>query len=105
MVKVIPTVEQMQERAESLRLDGRRIACVPTMGFLHDKKILITGVASDRSIASGTAEAMAREGAQLAFTYQNEKLQKRVAKAAEAQAAKFGVRAESVAREHVSAMI
>ncbi|MBF0255357.1 MAG: enoyl-ACP reductase [Gammaproteobacteria bacterium] len=54
------------------------------MGFLQDKKILITGVASDRSIASGTAEAMAREGAQLAFTYQNEKLQKRVEKAAAA---------------------
>lgn len=48
------------------------------MGFLQDKKILIIGVASDRSIAWGTAQAMAREGAQLAFTYQSEKLQKRV---------------------------
>ncbi len=49
------------------------------MGFLQDKKILIVGVASNRSIAWGTAAAMAREGAQLAFTYQGEKLQKRVA--------------------------
>jgi len=48
------------------------------MGFLQDKKILIIGVASNRSIAWGTAKAMAREGANLAFTYQSEKLQKRV---------------------------
>lgn len=48
------------------------------MGFLQNKKILIVGVASNRSIAWGTAVAMAREGASLAFTYQSEKLQKRV---------------------------
>jgi enoyl-[acyl-carrier protein] reductase I len=54
------------------------------MGFLENKKILITGVASDRSIAAGTALAMAAQGAELAFTYQTEKLQKRVEKIAEA---------------------
>lgn len=48
------------------------------MGFLQSKQILIVGVASNRSIAWGTAKAMAREGANLAFTYQSEKLQKRV---------------------------
>ena len=48
------------------------------MGFLQDKRILITGVASNRSIAWGTALAMHREGAQLAFTYQTEKLRPRV---------------------------
>jgi enoyl-[acyl-carrier protein] reductase I len=48
------------------------------MGFLQDKKVLVVGVASNRSIAWGTAAAMAREGAQLAFTYQGEKLAKRV---------------------------
>ncbi|MCB1831324.1 MAG: enoyl-ACP reductase [Chromatiaceae bacterium] len=48
------------------------------MGFLQDKRILITGVASNRSIAWGTALAMHREGAQLAFTYQTEKLKPRV---------------------------
>jgi len=52
------------------------------MGFLQDKKILVTGVASNRSIAWGAAHAMAREGAQLAFTYQGEKLQGRVQKLA-----------------------
>jgi enoyl-[acyl-carrier protein] reductase I len=48
------------------------------MGFLQDKRILITGVASNRSIAWGCAEAMRREGAQIALTYQNEKLRPRV---------------------------
>jgi enoyl-[acyl-carrier protein] reductase I len=52
------------------------------MGFLQGKRALITGIASERSIASGIAEAMRREGAELAFTYQNEKLKTRVEKAA-----------------------
>lgn len=53
------------------------------MGFLQDKRILITGVASNRSIAYGIAKAMHREGAELAFTYQTEKLKGRVEKFAE----------------------
>ncbi len=53
------------------------------MGFLAGKRALIVGVASDRSIASGIAEAFAREGAELAFTYQNDKLKSRVEKLAE----------------------
>lgn len=48
------------------------------MGILEGKRALIVGVASDRSIAWGIARAMRREGAQLAFTYQNEKLRARV---------------------------
>jgi enoyl-[acyl-carrier protein] reductase I len=52
------------------------------MGFLQGKRALITGIASDRSIASGIAEAMHREGAELAFTYQTDKLKTRVEKAA-----------------------
>ena len=56
------------------------------MGFLQGKRALITGIASDRSIASGIAEAMHREGAELAFTYQNDRLKGRVEKAA----AEFG---------------
>jgi hypothetical protein len=43
------------------------------MGFLAGKRILILGVASKLSIASGIASAMHREGADLAFTYQNDK--------------------------------
>ena len=53
------------------------------MGYLAGKRILILGVASKLSIASGIAEAMHREGAELAFTYQNEKLKDRVLKFAE----------------------
>lgn len=52
------------------------------MGFLANKKALIVGVAGSRSIAWGIAKAMQREGAELALTYQNEKLQGRVEKLA-----------------------
>ncbi len=48
------------------------------MGFLANKRALIVGVASNRSIAYGIASAMYREGASLAFTYQGEKLKSRV---------------------------
>ncbi len=50
------------------------------MGFLSGKNALIVGLASNRSIAWGVAQAMHREGAELAFSYQNEKLQDRVEK-------------------------
>jgi enoyl-[acyl-carrier protein] reductase I len=52
------------------------------MGFLHDKNILITGMLSARSIAYGIAAAAKREGAALAFTYQNENVKDRVLKLA-----------------------
>jgi enoyl-[acyl-carrier protein] reductase I len=48
------------------------------MAFLHGKKILITGLLSQRSIAYGVAAACRREGADLAFTYQNERFRERV---------------------------
>lgn len=48
------------------------------MGFLAAKKALIVGVASKRSIAWGIAQAMREQGAELAFTFQNERLQDRV---------------------------
>ena len=50
------------------------------MGFLADKKILITGLLSKHSIAYGIAKACHREGAQLAFTYQNERFLDRITK-------------------------
>jgi len=53
------------------------------MGFMAGKKALIVGVASDRSIATGIAEAFVREGAEVAFTYQNDKLKGRVEKLSE----------------------
>ena len=54
------------------------------MGFLHGKRALITGIISQRSIAWGIADAMHREGAQLAFTYVNDSLKNRVDEAANA---------------------
>ena len=53
------------------------------MGFLQGKRALIVGVASKRSIAWGIAEAMHREGAEMAFTYQTERLKSRVEQIAE----------------------
>ena len=50
------------------------------MSLLEGKRALIVGVASNRSIAWGIAQAMRREGADLAFTYQNDKLKERVEK-------------------------
>lgn len=56
------------------------------MSFLKGKKILIVGLASNRSIAYGIAQACHQQGAELAFTYQNDKLKERV----ETMAAEFG---------------
>jgi enoyl-[acyl-carrier protein] reductase I len=52
------------------------------MGFLADRKILVTGVLSNRSIAYGIARACQREGATLAFTYVNDDLKERVVRLA-----------------------
>jgi enoyl-[acyl-carrier protein] reductase I len=48
------------------------------MGFLNDKRALIVGLASDRSIAHGIATAMHQQGAKIALTYQGDKLKSRV---------------------------
>lgn len=56
------------------------------MGFLSGKRILVTGLLSNRSIAYGVAQAARREGADLAFTYQNDRFQGRVTE----MAAEFG---------------
>ncbi|WHZ18902.1 MAG: Enoyl-[acyl-carrier-protein] reductase [NADH] [Rhodanobacteraceae bacterium] len=52
------------------------------MGFLQGKRALVTGILSNRSIAWGIAQAMHREGAELAFTYVDDKLRSRVDEAA-----------------------
>jgi enoyl-[acyl-carrier protein] reductase I len=60
-----------------------------SMGFLSGKRALIVGVASDRSIAWGIAQAMHREGAELAFSYVNEKFKERVQPLAESLGSKL----------------
>jgi len=59
------------------------------MGFLAGKRALIVGVATDRSIAWGIAQAMQREGAELAFTYANDKFKERVQPLAESIGSKL----------------
>jgi len=59
------------------------------MGLLSGKTALIFGVANDHSIAWGIADAFAREGAQLGFSYQGEVLEKRVRPLAESVSSKF----------------
>jgi enoyl-[acyl-carrier protein] reductase I len=56
------------------------------MGFLTGKRILVTGVLSNRSIAYGIAAACKKQGAELAFTYVGERFKERV----EGYAAEFG---------------
>jgi enoyl-[acyl-carrier protein] reductase I len=74
------------------------------MGFLADRKILITGILSNRSIAYGIAKACRREGATLAFTYVNDDLRDRVARIA----AEFGgaplLRCDVTSDEEIAAL-
>jgi enoyl-[acyl-carrier protein] reductase I len=48
------------------------------MGFLAGKRLLITGLLSNRSIAYGIAQACRREGAELAFSYVGERFKDRI---------------------------
>jgi enoyl-[acyl-carrier protein] reductase I len=74
------------------------------MNLLAGKKILITGVLSNRSIAYGVAKACAREGATLAFTYVNDDLKDRVTKIV----AEFGacpvLRCDVISDEQIAAL-
>ncbi len=53
------------------------------MGMFDGKKVLILGVANKKSIAWGIVEALAKEGAELALTYMNEAIEKRLRPLAE----------------------
>ncbi len=52
------------------------------MGFLTGKRALITGVASNRSIAWGIAKSMSEQGCEIALSYHTDKLKSRVEKCA-----------------------
>ena len=77
--------EKRRDRDRSLLLCMRRL----TMGLLEGKKAVIFGVANDRSIAWAISEAFHAEGADLAFTYAGEVLEKRVRPLAESIGAKI----------------
>lgn len=74
------------------------------MGFLSNKRILITGLLSNRSIAYGVAQAMHKQGAELAFTYMNEDLKGRVAEMAKEFGSEILIRCDVSSDEEISSM-
>jgi len=74
------------------------------MGFLAGKKILITGVISNRSIAYGIATACKREGAELAFTYQGDRIKERVTEFAKEFASELVFPCDVGSDEQISAL-
>ena len=74
------------------------------MGLLEGKKALITGVANERSIAYGIAKAFRREGAELAFTYANEKLKKRVEEIAQELGSNLTFECDVSKDEHIKGL-
>jgi enoyl-[acyl-carrier protein] reductase I len=77
-----PFLDVRPEQRMSQGIFINRIKKGTAMGFLSGKRALIVGLASNRSIAWGVAQAMLREGAELAFSYPNDKLGERVTKMA-----------------------
>jgi enoyl-[acyl-carrier protein] reductase I len=73
------------------------------MGFLAGKRALIVGVATERSIAWGIAQAMHREGAELAFTYLNDRMKDRVVPLAESLGSKLILPLDVTRDEEISA--
>jgi enoyl-[acyl-carrier protein] reductase I len=73
------------------------------MGFLAGKRALIVGVATDRSIAWGIAQAMHREGAELAFSYANDKLKERVQPLAESLGSRLTMQLDVTIDEQIDA--
>ncbi|MEJ7554493.1 MAG: enoyl-ACP reductase [Aquificaceae bacterium] len=74
------------------------------MGLLEGKKALIMGVANERSIAYGIAKAFYREGAELCFTYANEKLKKRVEEIAKEFGSELLFECDVSKDEHITAL-
>jgi enoyl-[acyl-carrier protein] reductase I len=71
------------------------------MGLLSGKKILVTGLISDRSIAYGIAKAAQREGAELAFTYQSERFRGRVTDMAAELGSKIAIPCEVTSDDQI----
>ena len=74
------------------------------MGFLAGKKILVTGVISNRSIAFGIAKAARREGAEIALTYQNERFKDRVVDMARELGSELALQCDVAADQEIEAL-
>jgi len=72
------------------------------MGFLAGKRALIVGVATDRSIAWGIAQAMHREGAELAFSYPNDRMKERVEPLAHSLGSKLTMQLDVTVDDQIS---
>jgi len=72
------------------------------MGLLAGRKILVTGVLSNRSIAYGIARAARREGAEIALTYQNERFKERVTEMAAELGSKLALPCEVTSDAEIS---
>lgn len=75
------------------------------MGVLSGKKVLILGVANERSIAWGIARAMKEQGASLALSYLNDKLKDRVIPLANEIAADFTFELDVTKDEHYTELV
>jgi len=74
------------------------------MAFLQGKKILITGLLSNRSIAYGIAQACKREGAELAFTYVGERFKDRITDFAQEFGSKLVFNCDVSSDEQINAL-
>src|SRR5687767_10905810 len=74
------------------------------MPLLAGKKILVTGVLSNRSIAYGIAKAARREGAELALTYQNERFKDRVTEMAQELGSDIALPCEVTSDDEIKAL-
>ena len=74
------------------------------MELLKDKKGLIIGLANQRSIAWGIAQALKNAGAELAFTYLNESMERRVRPLAESVDAKLIMECDATNEEHLASV-
>src|SRR5688572_13551561 len=94
---------QKKSRARTSRLRTPRKYNRP-MPLLSGKKILVTGVLSNRSIAFGIAKAARREGAELALTYQNERFKDRVTAMAKELGGGIALPCEVTSDDEISAL-
>ena len=78
------------------------LSIIGRMALLSGKKILVTGVLSNRSIAYGVAKAARREGAELALTYQNERFKDRVADMAKELGSSIALPCEVTSDEEIN---
>ena len=82
---------------------GTRDGAFPAGTLMQGKRGLIMGVANDKSLAWGIAQAIAAQGAELAFTYQGDALLKRVTPLAESVGSKLVISCDVSSEENIAA--